>query len=51
MPEYKEDDLKLFLIKLCAKDQFGSGLSGKSKWVMEKMIISKVYCFKWQNLK
>jgi hypothetical protein len=31
MPEYKEDDLKLFLIKLCAKDQFGSGLSGKSK--------------------
>ena len=24
MPEYKEDDLKLFAIQLCVKDKFGS---------------------------
>jgi hypothetical protein len=27
MPEYKEDDLKLFAIQLCVKDKFGSGPS------------------------
>ena len=32
MPEYKEDDLKLFAIQLCVKDKFGSGPSKTTQW-------------------